>query len=329
MAHQESKTLLLRGKTKEALDVLEPAVKQTELYDEWAMLRARYSRMREQEMKGTASAEERQLEHNRINDALLRLIAQAESGAVPDAAPSTSGGAPRQKANWRVWAIAAVAAVVLIGILTRRQNAELDETAAGLPVQTEQQSVPAGAEEPAQAGAVAPPKRQSAKPERQEEKTSADSRPASPAAEDAPPPQKAAAEKPQEAAVEDFSDEVYDRYYIGKLGSQDDFVYDINELGKGSRSVYLDMRIKNDFSGPMKLGSIKLLHTDGKQEAVSNLVKGKVLQPNERDTINPLFKMAIPGEPRAFRIELTYHKEGAIGARRMKTVFGIYRKIGE
>jgi len=116
MAYLKSKELLLRGKTKEALDALKPVVENTPLYDEWAMLRARYHRMREQEMKGVQSSQELQLEHNRINDALLRLISSAQSKRSSAIAPVPSAGANGRRA-WIGWGLAGVALVVALWFL--------------------------------------------------------------------------------------------------------------------------------------------------------------------------------------------------------------------
>ena len=113
MAYLKSRELLLKGKTKEALDTLKPVVENTPLYDEWAMLRARYHRMREQEMKGVQSSQELQLEHNRINDALLRLISQAQAKRSSSILSTPAGGAKGRRA-WIGWGIAGVGVVVIL-----------------------------------------------------------------------------------------------------------------------------------------------------------------------------------------------------------------------
>ena len=72
MHYEQAKERLINGKTREAIDLLREPLQRTSLYDEWMMVRARYETLRERELKGLLSTAEAQLEHNRINDAVLR-----------------------------------------------------------------------------------------------------------------------------------------------------------------------------------------------------------------------------------------------------------------
>lgn len=125
MRYEQAKEHLMRGKTREALNLLREPLQSTDLYDEWMIIRARYETMREKEMKGVLSQQELSLEHNRINNAVLRLLDRAEQKQEvpverqPEPVPPARPGVwPK----WIGWGIAAVVAVVLFFALAWRLN---------------------------------------------------------------------------------------------------------------------------------------------------------------------------------------------------------------
>ncbi|MEQ8703166.1 MAG: hypothetical protein RIC19_04570 [Phaeodactylibacter sp.] len=117
MHYEQAKELLINGKTLEAIDQLREPLQGTPLYDEWMMVRARYETLREREMKGLLSTQESQLEHNRINDAVLRLLDKAEQkDEIPVVRQPEPVPPPPKEARpkWLGWGIAAV---VIAGIV--------------------------------------------------------------------------------------------------------------------------------------------------------------------------------------------------------------------
>jgi hypothetical protein len=274
MPYQAAKQDLIDGNTKAALEHLGPALEQTALYDEWAMLRSRYRRMRESEMKGTLSTQELNLEHNRINDALLRLIDRAEEG--PKAASAGSPRPAKGRPAWLGWA-AGLILLLIVGMVLwpklRTPSKRSDKAAVAEAVDQSKATV-------------------------QNEEVDAD-----------------------------FDNQNFDRYYIGKVSGNRDIPFEIRTLGKGPRGLYLEITLHNKTGQTVKLGKMELLHTGDKSKAVSRTLEGEVLKAGESLEFTPKFKWVIAGEPKAFRMQLPYQVEGAVGKRTLKTEFGIYKKM--
>lgn len=276
MSYQAAKQYLIDGNTKAALEQLGPVLEHTNLHDEWAMLRSRYRRMRESEMKGTLSSQELNLEHNRINDALLRLIDRAQDGPKASPADGGTGRTPKPRPAWLGWGLGLLLLLIVGGVLWPKLKGASKRPAKAVDTTTMDTS-----KEVAQS----------------------------------------------EATDTEFDEQVFDRYYIGKVVGNRDLPFDISTLGKGPRGLYLEITLRNETGQPVKLGKMELLHTGDKSKAVSETLDGEVLKAGESRAFMPKFKWAIPGEPKAFRMQLPYKVEGAVGSRRLKTDFGIYRKM--
>lgn len=283
MVYQTAKQHLIDGDTQAALDQLGPALENTSLHDEWAMLRARYRRMRESEMKGTLSTQDLNLEHNRINDALFRLVDRAAAYVDSPASKPASEPAKKRRPAWLGWGIGLAVLVVLV--LALQPILRGDKGAKETPAATETPHNP-------------------------------------PSREKASNPSSTVEELPA-----DFDEQVFDRYRIGKISGNRDMPFDIHTLGKGPKGVYMEITLRNETGQMIELGKMELVHTADKSRAVSTTLQGKTLAAGQKQKYTPKFRWKIAGVPQAFRMQLEYKVDGTVGKRKLKTDFGIYRKI--
>jgi len=283
MSYKAAKQHLIDGNTKAAIDALGPVLENTSLHDEWAMLRARYWRMRESEMKGTLSTQDLNLEHNRINDALLRLIDRAAAYVDSPASKPASEPAKKRRPAWLGWGIGIVLLIVLVLALWPVLRSKNGAT----PVTTDI-------------------------PVKEREKT-----------------EKKVVDTPDPASGldDDFSQQAFDRYLIRKISGNRDLPFEIHTLGKAAKGLYMDITLHNKTGKTVRLGNMELLHTGDKSRSISSTLKGKTLAAGQKQKYTPKFRWAIPGEPQAFRMQLEYQIEGTAGKRKLKTDFGIYRKM--
>ncbi|NBC06827.1 MAG: hypothetical protein GVY26_06490 [Bacteroidetes bacterium] len=283
MSYKAAKQHLIDGNTKAAIDALGPALENTSLHDEWAMLRARYRRMRESEMKGTLSTQELNLEHNRINDALFRLIDRAATYVDSPASKPASEPAKKRRPSWLGWgiglAVLALLGFTLLPMLQRDRSAEKEAVAT-------------------------------------------ETRPKQPSREKAPNSNSAV-----EALPADFDEQTFDRYLIRKISGNRDLPFEIHTLGKGPKGVYMEITLRNGAGQAIELGKLELLHTGDKSRAISSTLDGETLAAGQKQKYTPKFRWAIPGKPEGFRMQLEYKVNGTVGKRKLKTDFGIYRKM--
>lgn len=289
MPYQQAKKLLIEGKTEEALDLLSHQLEATHLHDEWALLRTRYQRMREGEMKGTLSVQEINIEYNRINDGLLRLIDQAAGSTRRVQAETSTPEKPAKKGMpaWLSWGL--VLLLVVVSVLALRPMLRGDRAEPG------------------------------SQPKVQPESNEKESRPA----EEILPAEVQTEWEEKQAPV----DGNYQRYYIGKVIGQRGLPCEIHRLGIGKRGLYLEMSLQNTSEKPLALGNVELLHTGDRKKASSTSLAGKVLQPGQKEKAYVRFNLKVEGEPKAFRLQLAYKPEGVNSARLLKTDFGVYQRI--
>lgn len=334
MHYEQAKERLINGKTREAIDMLREPLEKTPLYDEWMMVRARYETLREREMKGLLSTSEAQLEHNRINDAVLRLLDKAEQKEeVPVVRQQTTASTAPPKQGLPKWATMLIAAVVAVGalIFIRGQFGGTQEPAA---VQTERKVMPESKEEP-ESESVAPEKKPGIKPNR-----------VTPETRTIVPPNRSVAEtKINEEAVRALSEKAVEtpkvelkkvvplepgpliaKYDVSKISGNRDLPFEIHTLSHTQNMILMEMTLHNRTGKPVKLGEMEMLHTGDRSVGKSQSLSGTMLEVGDKITETFRFAWAIPGELRAFRMKMGYSVQGS-SIRYLKTDFGLYKKI--
>jgi hypothetical protein len=335
MHYEQAKESLINGKTREAIDMLREPLEKTPLYDEWMMVRARYETLREREMKGLLSAAEAQLEHNRINDAVLRLLDKAaQKEEVPVVRQQATASTVPPKQGLPKWATMLIAAVVAVGALLfiRGQFGATQEPAAA---QTERKIIPETKEAP-ESASVTPEKKPDTKPNR-----------VTPETKTIVPPNRSVAEtKINEEASRTLPEAVREipktdlkkavalqpgaliaKYDVSKISGNRDLPFEIHTLTHHQNMILMEMTLTNRTGKPVKLGEMEMLHTGDRSVGKSQSLNGTMLEAGDKMTETFRFAWAIPGELRAFRMKMAYAIQGGDGIRALKTDFGLYKKI--
>ena len=335
MHYEQAKERLINGKTREAIDMLREPLEKTPLYDEWMMVRARYETLREREMKGLLSTAEAQLEDNRINDAVLRLLDKAEQKEeVPVVRQQATASTAPPKQGLPKWATMLIAAVVAVGalIFIKGQFGEAQEPAAA---KTEREIIPETKEEP-ESASVTPEKKPATKPNRVTPETRAI----------VPPNQSVAEKKINEEATRTLSEVAREmpktelkkvvtlepgpliaKYDVSKISGNRDLPFEIHTLSHTQNMILMEMTLTNRTGKPVKLGEMELLHTGDRSVGKSQSLNGTMMEAGDKITETFRFAWAIPGELRAFRMKMGYAIQGGDGPRTLKTDFGLYKKI--
>ncbi len=321
MQYEEAKERLINGKTREAIDMLREPLEKTPLYDEWMMVRARYETLREREMKGLMSTAEAQLEHNRINDAVLRLLDKAEQKAEvlvvkraqPAAMPPNQG-----RPKWMSMLIAAVVAVGALMFIREQFGTDQQPTVerATQEVVPETKSDVAPSREASQSKVDLKPSQVKSQIKTEEEPSQA--RPKVPAGT-----QKA--ELKREVVRE--PGQLIAKYDVSKISGNRDLPFEIHTLSHTQNMILMEMTLTNRTGKPVKLGEMEMRHTGDRSVGTSQSLNGTMLEPGDKITETFRFAWAISGELRAFRMKMGYAIQGGDGARSLKTDFGLYKKI--
>lgn len=335
MHYEQAKERLINGKTREAIDMLRGPLENTPLYDEWMMVRARYETLREREMKGLLSTAEAQLEHNRINDAVLRLLDKAEQKEeVPVVRQQATASTAPPRQGLPKWATMLIVAVVAVGalIFMRGQFGSPQEPAAA---QIERKVIPETKQKP-ESASVAPEK----KPDNQPNRITPETRTI------VPPNRSATETKIKEEASRTLSEIAREtpkanlkkvvtlepgallaKYDVSKISGNRDLPFEIHTLSHNQNMILMEMTLTNRTGKPVKLGEMELLHTGDRSVGKSQSLSGTMLEPGGNITDTFKFQWAIPGELKAFRMKMGYAIQGGGSIRTLKTDFGLYKKI--
>jgi hypothetical protein len=321
MHYELAKERLINGKTREAIDMLRGPLENTPLYDEWMMVRARYETLREREMKGLLSTSEAQLEHNRINDAVLRLLDKAERKeevpVVKKDKPATTE--PRQ--GLPKWASILIVAVVAVGALLflREQFGDSQEP----DVQRTMQTVVPETKADEKPSPTIPKTKVDLKPSRVKTETKTEAEPSRARPDLSVETQ--TAELKKDILRESFK--LIAKYDVSKISGNRDLPFEIHTLSHTNTMILMEMTLTNRAGKPVKLGEMELLHTGDRSVGKSQSLSGTMLEPGDNITDTFKFRWSIPGELKAFRMKMDYAIQGGGGIRALKTDFGLYKKI--
>ena len=335
MHYEQAKELLINGKTREAINKLRAPLENTPLYDEWMMIRARYETLREREMKGLMSTAEAQLEHNKINDAVLRLLDQAEKKEevpVVQQPPSSTTSSKQGMPKWAGVLIAVVVAVGTLVLIKGQFDTPKESTVAQIEQKKETEPETKPKQEPEN---VAPENKPSTKPDRVVPETKTMVPPNRSVTE--ANIKKEAIQAPANLTIDAKKAELIKdlvlepgpqiaKYDVSKLSGHRELPFEIHTLTHTQNMIFMEMTLTNRTTSNIKLGEMELLHTGDRSVGKSKTLNGTMMEPGDKITDTFKFQWPISGNLRAFRMKMGYTVQGS-GIRSLKTDFGLYKRI--